>query len=68
MAQMLVKTRFDFGQIVYLKTDPDQHPGIIIGFEIFPGGELMYKVSFSGDMSVCYEIELSEEKDFKISV
>lgn len=59
---MLIDNKYEFGQIVYLKTDPDQHPRMVFCFEVSKG-DILYKVCQGTNVSTHYDFELSEEKD-----
>lgn len=60
---ILIRCRFDFGQIVYVRTDIAQDPRQIIGVQGTADGGMLIKLSTDGDISWHYECELSEEKD-----
>ncbi len=66
MPQLLIESEYSLGQIVYLKTDTDQRPGIIIGICIRPGG-LLYDIQRSTSSDWYYAIELSATKDILIT-
>lgn len=65
---MVIDNKFDFGDIVYQLTDPDQNPGIVVSIEIYKGGEYLYKVSKGGVTSSHYDFELSTDKNVLIAV
>lgn len=50
------------GDIVFLKTDPDQRARIVIGIFIRPNGKSYY-LSCGVEESFHYEIEMSTEPD-----
>lgn len=50
------------GQIVYLKTDPEQRERIVTGITQRPG-TILYHLSVADFESVHYEIEITTEKD-----
>ena len=52
---------FKIGDLVYIKTDPDQHRRIILGFELSING-LMYKAGIEGGFTIHYNFELQTEK------
>ena len=60
---MKIDNAFDFGDIVYLKTDIDQRPRVVVAFEVYTGGEMLYKLACSTITSYHYEMEISKEKD-----
>ena len=59
---MVIKTIFNIGDIVYLKTDPDQYERIIVGFEITTRG-LMYILNYISSQSYHYEFEITGNKN-----
>lgn len=59
---MLLELKYDFGQLVYLKTDTDQRPRMVIGMNARPHG-VIFELSFGGTSSWHYEIEISETAD-----
>lgn len=59
----LVNHKFDFGETVYLVTDPDQIPYKIIQINVRPGGNIVYVLSnYAGD-KLMYEFELCNEEN-----
>lgn len=57
--------KFYIGQTVYHKTNPEEL-GIVTGILHRPGS-LIYFVTFKGpDEKCCYEMELTDEKEFQI--
>lgn len=61
---MIIDNIYEIGQVVYLKTDTDQIPRIVISISVYKGGELLYKVASGTSTSEHYEFELSKEKEF----
>lgn len=58
---MMIDEKFQLGQVVYVKTDIEQSPGMVTAINIRPG-HVTYLVT-TGDSSVCfYDFELSAEK------
>jgi len=54
------KTRIpDIGDIVYLKTDPEQFPRLITSFVVEPSGMLLYKLALGDKKSDHYEFEMT---------
>jgi len=53
-------TKYNHGDIVFLKTDPDQNPRMITVIKIFPAG-ITYNLSFGSHDSDHYEMEISTE-------
>lgn len=53
------------GETVYLKTDTDQLPRLIYGFEVYANG-LVYMVAQGINVSRHYEFELTAEKNILV--
>ncbi len=62
MANHLINFEFDFGEMVYLKTDPEQNIGIVVSYRIYKGGEVLYVVNRGTIESIHYAFELTLEK------
>lgn len=60
---MHINNKFQIGAIVYLKTDIEQLPRIVIGILISGDGALIYKCCQSTDDNWHYEVELSDTVD-----
>jgi hypothetical protein len=60
---IMIRCKFDYGQIVYVKTDTAQDPRQIIGVQGTADGGMLIKLSTDGDISWHYECEISDEKD-----
>lgn len=58
-----VNNEFEIEDIVYLRTDVDQLPRIIVSFEVFKNGEILYKLNQRTISSYHYGFELSRTKD-----
>ena len=65
---IMIRCNFDYGQIVYVKTDINQDPRQIIGVQGTADGGLLIKLSTDGDVTWHYECELSEEKDMMLKM
>ena len=63
---MIIVTEFEFGDIVYLKTDPDQNQRMVVGFDARPGFMVVMLASGTNTTSH-YPIEISKEKDYSMS-
>ncbi len=59
---MLIDNKFDLGDIVYLKTDPDQKERLVTGVTVRPTG-LLYELSVGEEDSTHYDLEITTEKD-----
>ena len=53
---------FDLGEIVYLKTDPDQQPRMVTEVSFWLSGGVGYQLSCGTSISSHYALELSREK------
>ena len=60
---MVIQNLFNIGDVVYLKTDRDQHERIIVGILVRPEGLLYDLACGSVDTRFFREMELSIEKD-----
>ncbi len=61
---MLLNIKYEFGDIVYLKTDLDQHPGVITGLQARPGGSITYEITRDDYSDWYYPEEISKDKAF----
>jgi hypothetical protein len=59
---MLIDNKFDIGQIVYLRTDVDQVPRIVVKFEV-TSSTVLYILASGEKETTHYDIEISETKD-----
>jgi hypothetical protein len=57
------KIEFNIGDIVYLKTDEEQHSRMVTSISLRPGGMVTYCLSFGSYESWHYGIEISDEQD-----
>lgn len=55
--------KFSIGQLVYLKTDPDQCQRIVTGISVRGGGLISYAMTYVCSETWHYEFEIMEEKD-----
>ncbi len=60
---MVIENKFNIGDTVYLITDDEQKPRIIVSFVVYRNGDLLYKVCFGIINSEHYDFELSSEKN-----
>jgi hypothetical protein len=63
---MNIANEFDLGEMVYLRTDPDQNMLVVTTIAISPGG-LLYKLAIGTNESWHYGIEISREKDILLA-
>jgi hypothetical protein len=61
-----IDNTFEFGDIVYLKTDTEQLPRIVIGIKMSAGGGILYELSQDCAYDYHYEIEISTEPNILI--
>ncbi len=59
---MVLDNKYKIGQIVYLKTDPDQNDMIVTGINIRQTG-LTYELSFGDSNSWHYDIEITKDRN-----
>lgn len=64
---MVIENKFEFGQIVYLKTDINQSPRIVTSFKVTPDG-IVYCLQSGTVETWHYSLEISEEKDILVKV
>lgn len=60
---MTIKTKWEFEDKVYLKTDSDQCEYIITGIQVRPGGIILLMISCMGEEISVYDFEVSRERD-----
>jgi hypothetical protein len=60
---IVVDNEFEIGQIVYLKTDPEQLERIVFGILVFGKSEVIYKLTAGTLNSEHYGFEISTDKD-----
>jgi hypothetical protein len=63
---MHINNEYELGDIVYLRTDPDQNILVVTGILVTAGG-LLYKLAIGTSESVHYGLELSREKDILLA-
>ncbi len=60
---MIIKTKYKFGDILYIKTDPEQDENTLIAVIQEPGA-LVYRLrGYDGEINEVYEFEVSDNKD-----
>lgn len=59
---MTIKTDFKFGDIVYIKHDPEQKEYEVVGILARPGS-IQIEIDYLGDVVEMYDFQLSHEKD-----
>jgi hypothetical protein len=63
---MTIANEHDLGDIVYLRTDPDQNILVVTAIAVTPGG-LLYKLAIGTNESWHYGVEISREKDILLA-
>lgn len=66
MTILQFEVEYDIGEMVYIKTDPDQNRAQVQGYAIDKNG-LMYNVTKNGMELSVYDFELTKEKDVELS-
>ena len=64
----IVHNKFSIGDVVYLKTDIEQYPRIVVSYEVFENDDLLYKICQGTGTSTHYEFEMSSEKNFIVKM
>jgi hypothetical protein len=60
---MIIKTKYKFGDILFLKTDPEQSENTLIGVIQEPGA-LVYRLrDINNEIIEVYEFEVSDVRD-----
>lgn len=62
-----IKTDLEFGQIFYIKNDPEQFEHILTGIKIVPPNQIKFILSYLGEQTELFDFECSSEID-KIKV
>lgn len=63
-----VRCKFNYGQVVYVKTDINQDPRQVIGVQGTADGGMLIKLTIDGEASWHYECEISEDKDVMLAM
>lgn len=59
---MTINNKFKLGEVVFLRTDPDQFARIIVAIQITVDGGMLYKLAIGMNEQWHYEVELTREK------
>lgn len=57
-----VELDFDFGDTVYLNTDPDGIPRLVIEIRLLPGGVAVYMLACGEENTEHYALEITDQK------
>lgn len=60
---MLVEFKYEPGQDVYLKTDPEQHKRTVTEIRMLPGGTVLYLLGLGSENSWHYDVEISTKEN-----
>lgn len=60
---MNIKTKYNIGDNVYIKTDKEQNPKIIISITVYTDDYYLYQLNSIDDCANYREFEISYEKD-----
>lgn len=60
---IVIENKYEIGETVYLITDSEQNPRIIIAFTVYKAGEILYKLVSGTIMSDHYDFELTQQKN-----
>jgi hypothetical protein len=58
-----IKTDIDFGDIFYLKSDPDQFEHRLVGIIVMPGNQIKFILSCMGDKVTVWDFEATKDRD-----
>lgn len=61
---MVIISKFDIGQIVYLRTDSEQSPRMVTKIGYSPNGLISYQLACGVDDTCHFELEMSEVRSF----
>lgn len=59
---IMIESKFEIGQLVFLKTDNEQSERMVIGIHVRPTG-IIYSLAFGAMETTHYELEISEQKN-----
>lgn len=63
-----IQFQFSAGEVVYLLTDPAQHPRVVVGYEVDGNLGVMYKIRLSDcEPSYHYDFEITTLKGLDIT-
>lgn len=65
---MIIETKYDPSQVVYLITDPEQLPRIVTEIVFCGVGGLKYGLNCGSEFSEHYEFEMQEEVNYNIKL
>ena len=59
---MTIKAKYDFGDSLYIKHDPEQREYELIGIVVRPGN-IAYELSYLGEIIEMYDFQISDTRD-----
>lgn len=64
---MILDNKFDYEEIVYLKTDTDQLPRMVYGFIVYKTA-ILYRLTCGSQTSEHYDFEITRDKQLVLSL
>jgi hypothetical protein len=58
---LTIETKYNIGDIVYLKTDPEQYARLVFALQILPGSNIAYILTLGDFTSSHYAVEISSK-------
>lgn len=58
----------DMGDIVYLRTDPEKQPRLVVSLKVHPSGMVKYKLAFGHHFSKHFEFEMEREPQKRLEI
>lgn len=62
---MVLDNQYQLGDLVYLKTDPDNHKRMVSAIKVGLDGGIIYTLSMGTQETLHYELEISGEPCFE---
>lgn len=59
---MTINNKFKLGEVVFLRTDPEQFARIIVAIQLTVDGGMLYKLAVGMNEQWHYEVEITREK------
>lgn len=66
MSRLYYDAIYNYGQVVYLVTDTEQRPKIVVKHILYPDSIVMYGLAGGTSYSEHYELEISENRNLII--
>lgn len=60
---MVIKTKFNIGDTVYMIQDPKQRGYDVVGIKVKPGNAIVLELDYLGDMIEMFDFQVSLDKD-----